>query len=122
MVLRNHLPVVRVQLVTGGRYGELPVELDALGISFPDNSQDFSCELVDSWNAPVKATASDGRELDLDHVEPTGGLGRVNELELLSHGKRFISRQMFIESTGIVGVQIVLNESNALRLRPASQD
>ena len=106
--------------MTGSRYGELPVELDALGITFPDNSQDFGCELVDSWDAAVKTSTSDGREFDLDHVEPTGRLGRVNELELLRHGKRLISRQMFIEGTGIVGVQIVLNKSNAFRLRPVS--
>ena len=113
---------MRVQFATSSRYRELPVELDALGISFPDNSQDFRCELVDSWDAPVKASARDGREFDLDHVEPTGRLGRVNELELLRHGKRLISRQVFIEGTGIVGVQIVLNKSNALRLRPLGYD
>ena len=108
--------------MTSGRNGELPVELDALGISFSDNSQDFCRELLDSWDAPVKTSASDGREFDLDHIEPTGRLGRVDELELLREGKRLISRQKFIEGTGIVGVQIVLNKSNALRLRPVSQD
>ena len=42
---------MRVQFATSSRYRELPAELDALGISFPDNSQDFRRELVDSWDA-----------------------------------------------------------------------
>ena len=113
---------MRIKLETSSRYRELPVQLDALGISFPDNSQDFSCELINSRNASVKASTSDGRELDLDHVEPTGRLGCVNELELLRHGKGLISREMLIEGTGIVGVQIVLNEPNALCLRPLGHD
>ena len=72
---------MRVQLLTSGRYRELPVELDALGIAFLDNGHDFAGEHCDGWNASMKTVTGNGRKLDLDHVEPACRFGRVDELE-----------------------------------------
>lgn len=61
----------------------------------------------------VQALAVEDADLDLDHVEPAGVLGRVVEFEAAQDAARFGRREGFVEGPGRVGRQIVLHEANA---------
>jgi len=72
---------------------ELPVDLDAFFISLVDKGQHLRTQLVDRGNASLEALASNALELNFHYVEPTGRLGHIDELNLLSQSEGFISGQ-----------------------------
>ena len=90
--MRIDRAIVPVKLASGGIDGELPVNLDAFFMALVDDSHDFVLKLLKGWNAPLEAQAGQGREFDLNHIEPTGGLGRVMEREPLGESQRFVRR------------------------------
>src|SRR4030095_1297470 len=111
--------IMGVHLVSGSLDGELPVDFDLLVISLFDNRQDFSLQLLPRRDAPVQTRADDGRELDLDHIEPTAGLRRVVEVKALGQCEGFIGWQGLVEGTRVMRVQVVLHEPNLFSLGPS---
>ena len=65
------------------------------------------CDLADEVrcviNAAIEALAVENADLDLDHVEPTGVLGRVVELEAAQDAAGLGRRECFVEGAGRVG-------------------
>ena len=68
------------------------MDLDPLGVPFLHPGQHFFSQLLQGRDPPVQALPGESREFDFDHVEPTGGLGRVVKLEALAQRKGFGSR------------------------------
>ena len=68
------------------------MDLDFLGIPFLDDAQHFLFEFLHGRDSPVQALPGESRKFDLDHIEPTGGFGRVVKVEALCQGKGFGSR------------------------------
>src|SRR5258707_13407716 len=60
---------------------EHPIDASACGVSLSFPGVDFAAEPVWVVDPAVEALAAEHADLDLDHVEPTGVLGRVMELE-----------------------------------------
>ena len=111
---------MRIQLVTSHLNRELPVNQDTFGIPFSNKSQDLVAQYIDGRDASLETVSGNGREFDLDPVEPTGRLGRVDKLKLLGQGKGFFGRQVLVESTSLMRIEIILNEPNRLGFGPAS--
>ena len=60
--------------------------------------------------APLQAASGQGGELDFNHIEPTGGFWDLMEGEALGERKSLIGRQVLIERTDVMGVEMVLHE------------
>lgn len=91
---------------------ELPVDFDALTVTVRHDGQHFGLQPLLGRDTTLEAETRYGRELDLDHVQPTGRFGCEKELEPLGQSKGFIGRQVLVERTEIVGVQIVQDDTN----------
>jgi hypothetical protein len=91
---------------------ELPGNGYLLGYAISHNSQDFSFECFNRWNAPIETESGERRELDFNHVELAGRLGCEIEFEAFSQGPGFIGRQVLIKSAGVMGIEIILNQSD----------
>ena len=63
-----------------------------LGVPCLDDAQYFLLEFLQGGDSPVQALPGESRKLDFDHIEPTGGLGRVVKREALPQDKGFVSR------------------------------
>jgi hypothetical protein len=73
-------------------------------------------------DATVEALATEDRELDLDHIEPAGVLGRVVKLELLQDTSSFGRREGFVEVLRSVRAQVVHHDADAGRVRAVDVD
>jgi len=73
--------VLAVEGLAGLLDGELPVELEALLVALAAPALDLIGELGLGRKAPLQARAREGREVQLDQVEPGAALGRVAEVE-----------------------------------------
>ena len=111
------LLIVAIELGTGGLNRELPMNFNLLAMALGNPSQDLGFQLGLGRNATVEAESSQSRELDLNHIKPACGLGRVVEGEPLGQGKGLVSRQGFVEGTGVVRVQVVEHQAHLLGLR-----
>ena len=80
-------------------------------MSFP--GVDFAAEPVWVVDSAVEALAAQHADLDLDHVEPTGMLGGVVELEAAQNSPGFGGRECLIEGAGRVCRQVVLHDPDA---------
>ena len=69
-----------------------------------------------AFDASVEALSGQDADLDLDHVEPTGMLGDVMELQSAQHPSRFVGREGLVERAGGMGRQIVEHHPDALGL------
>lgn len=63
----------------------------------------LSDELLVAIAASVEALAGQDADLDLHHVEPTGMLGDVVELQPAQHAAGFICRESLIKRASRVG-------------------
>ena len=61
----------------------------------------------------VQALTAEQADLDLDHVEPTGMLWGVVELEATQNSPGFGGRECLVEGAGRVGQQVVLHDPDA---------
>jgi hypothetical protein len=95
---------------------EHPFDAGTCGIALllPDGG--FGGELVAAFDASVEALAGQDADLDLDHVQPTGMLGDVVELQSAQHPSGFVSREGLIERAGRMCRQIVEHHPDALCL------
>ena len=65
-------------------------------------------------DAAVQALAAQHANLDLDHVQPTGVLGDIVELQAAQQASGFARREGLIKCTGRVGRQIIQHDADAL--------
>ena len=70
-----------VERLAGLVDGELPMDFDALGLALVAPAIDLVGQLRLARNAPLQALAAQGREVELELVEPRAALGRVDEAE-----------------------------------------
>ena len=73
------------------------VDFDLLLLSLGKKGQHFLFQLHHRRDAPVETKPSQRGKLDLDHVQPTGGLRRVVKLKSLPQCPRRIGRQLVIK-------------------------
>jgi hypothetical protein len=93
---------------------EHPFDACASGVALPLPSFDFVDEPIWVVDSAVEALAAQDADLDLDHVEPTGVLGGVVELQAAQDAPGFGGRKGLIEGAGLVGRQIILHNPDAL--------
>src|SRR5215218_3796697 len=74
-----------------GRGQRLVWDAGEIALSFPGG--DLALELLAVVDSPVQALAFEHPDLDLDHVEPTGVLGGVVELQPLQDAMRLGGRE-----------------------------
>ena len=81
-------------------------------MSFPCG--DFADEALGVVDSTIQALAAKHADLDLDHVEPTGMLGGVVELDAAQNSPSFGWRESFVKRAGRVGRQVILHDPDAL--------
>ena len=95
---------------------ELPADFDTLHLPFVASAIDLLGQLGLGGNAPLRALAGEGREVQFDLVEPGAALGRIVDLEaggwLFGHRRG----QAVVEGTQGVAVTIILPEADFLGL------
>jgi hypothetical protein len=64
-------------------------------------------------SSAIEALTAEHADLDLDHVEATGMLGGVVELQALQNSPGFGGRECFIEGADRMGRQVVLDDPDA---------
>ena len=101
---------------------ELPVNRGLSGIAGGLHCGQLTFQRSFGSDAPLQALASKDAQFDLGHVEPTAMLGGVMELQLLPQAMGFCRRKGLIERSRFVGVEIVQDDPNHLRLRVAFID
>jgi amidohydrolase family protein len=74
---------------------------------------DFADEALGVVDSAIQTLAAEYADLDLDHVEPTGMLGGVVELQATQNSSGFGGRECLIEGTCRVGRQVVLYDPDA---------
>ena len=74
---------------------------------------DFADEALGIVDSAIQALASEHADLVLDHVEPTGMLGGVVELQAAQNSPGFGGRERLIKGAGRVGRQVVLDNPDA---------
>ena len=72
-------------------------------------NEDSHCDVSD---AAIKALGRQHADLDLHHVQPTGMLGDIVELQSAQHPSGLLSRECLVERAGRVGRQIVENDTD----------
>src|SRR5580704_8396927 len=78
---------------------------------------DFADEAFWIVDSAIQALAAEHADLDLDHVEPTGMLWGVVELEAAQNSPSFRGRECLIEGAGRVGRQVILHDPDARGIR-----
>src|SRR5271156_4360627 len=92
---------------------EHPFDAGAGGVSLSLPCADFADEPLGVVYSTVEALAAQHPDLDLDHVEPTGVLGGVVELQAAQNSPGFGRSECLIEGAHGVGRQIVLHDADA---------
>src|SRR5260370_33069056 len=64
-----------------------------------------------------QATALKNADLDFGHIQPTAVFGRVVKLDAPENPPRFLRWDAFIDSTWVMGIQMVLHNGDVLHLR-----
>src|SRR3982074_2498872 len=77
-----------------------PFDAGAGGVSLSFPGVDFAAEPVWVVDSAVEALAAQHADLDLDHVEPTGVLGSVVELQAAQNSPGFGGCEGLIEGAG----------------------
>ena len=106
-----------VEFSAGLFEGKLPFDGGAGGVALRHAGGHVGGEFFQGGNALVQALAGDGREFELDHVEPGGVFGRVVHLEARGQGAGLGGGQVLVEDGVGMGVQVVLHEHDFLRPR-----
>lgn len=117
LVSRMHLDIMRIEFGSGILYRELPINLDVFGHPFCKEGEHFVCQFFHRRNTAVQTQASQCRELNLNHIEPTRRFGRVKELKALRKGAGFICRKVFVKGTHIMRIEVILHHAKFDRLR-----
>ena len=75
-----------------------------IALLLPDGSLDG--QLLDTFDAAVKALGRQHADLDFHHVQPAGMFGDVVELQSAQQASCFLSRECLVERAGGVSGQI----------------
>jgi hypothetical protein len=70
-------------------------------------------QLLDSFDAAVKALGRQHADLDFHHVQPAGMFGDVVELQSAQQASCFLSRECLVERAGGVSGQIIEDDADA---------
>src|SRR6266478_660425 len=89
----------------------------SLCIAFAFPCGDLGGQLVLVIQPAIQALAIHNANFRLRHVQPTAVFGRVMKLDLVQDASRLLGRKRFIQARAIMRVQIVLDQTNFLRLR-----
>src|SRR5258707_3953792 len=82
---------------------EHPIDAGAGGVSLSFPGVDFAAEPVWVVDSAVQALAAEYADLDLDHVEPTGVLGGVVELQAAPNSPGFGACERLMHRSAWVG-------------------
>jgi hypothetical protein len=98
-----------------GREHRFDAGTGGVSLSFPCG--DFADEALWIVDSAIQAFAAEHADLDLNHVEPTGMLGGVVELEAAQNSPGFRGRKCLIEGAGRGGRQVILHDPDARGIR-----
>ena len=76
---------------------------DGVALLLTDGSLDG--QLLETFDAAVKALGNQHADLDFHHVQPAGMFGDVVELQSAQQASCFLSRECLVERAGGVGDQ-----------------
>lgn len=99
---------------SGSLYGELPVDFDRFVLSLLHQRQHFPFHHFQRRDAAIQALAGQRGELDFNHIEPGGSLGREVKREALRKSEGFFGRKSLIEGAFVVGIEVVLHQMNGV--------
>src|SRR5207302_9938357 len=96
--------------------GELPIDMDVAAVAavFPDAR--LLAHFLASGDAAIETLACECAQFRLGGVQPAPVFGRVDQLDLLRYPQGLAGLERLIERTQLVGVEIVTDEGDALRL------
>jgi hypothetical protein len=80
-------------------------------------SGDFLPQSFDARNAAIQTLASENSELTFRHIEPTAMLGGVVKLQFAGDAAGFLWRKDTIQGRGSVGIEVVHDQPDSLRIR-----
>jgi hypothetical protein len=95
---------------------EHPFDAGTGGIALSLPCGDFAAEPFWVIDSAIQALAAQDADLDLDHVEPTGMLGSVVELQTAQDSPGLGRREGLVEGAGRVGRQVVLHHPDAVSI------
>src|ERR1700758_23804 len=104
------------ELYAGALCSEHPFDASAASISLSFPLGDFGFEDFAVVDASVEALGAQDADLDLDHVEPRGMLGRVMELQAAQDAMRLGRGEGFVEGPRGMRRQIVEHDADPLGL------
>jgi hypothetical protein len=84
---------------------------DGVVLLLPDGSLDG--QLLETFDAAVKALGRQHADLDFHHVQPAGMFGDVVELQSAQQASCFLSRECLVERAGGVSGQIIEDDADA---------
>ena len=85
-----------------------------VALAFPGG--DLGDEFVTLFDPSVQTLAAQNTDLDLDHVEPAGVLGREVELQASQHASGLCRGESLVEGGGTVGREVVEHDADLLGL------
>lgn len=109
----DHFRIGPTHLGSGLVGCEHPIDTSSGSVSLALPCGDLAGETFGIVDTSIQALAVEDADLDLDHVEPTGVLGRVVEFQTAQDAAGFGRREGFVEGARRVGRQIVLHDANA---------
>ena len=101
------------EFMPGDSDSKTPMDFDLLFVApfFP--RADLATQHISVVQPATKALSRQHTNFDFRHVEPTGVLGRVMELQAVEQPPRFIRGKCLIQGGPRVGVQVVEHQTNA---------
>lgn len=110
------------QLLSSFDIRKLPVHFGACGIAFGFQSCHLPLQSFNITNPPPQTIALENAQFNLSHIKPTGVFGRVGKPELASYPARFLGWISFVQRSGTVRIEIVIDQFDPFRFRIAFID
>jgi hypothetical protein len=106
-----------VEFDSGVIGGELPVDRPSICIAtrFPRSDLRLECRCV--IDTTVETLSLEYAEFNLGHVQPASSLGRVIELESIEIRSGLIWREVIVEGSGFVCIELVNHHPDAFGIR-----
>src|SRR2546427_3878521 len=104
------------EFIPGDGDGKTPMDFDLLfgAPFFP--CADLAAQPIGVVQAAIEALTIQNADVDFCHVEPTGVLGGVMELQAVQQPSRFIRRKRLVQGSPRMGVEVIEHQTHAYGL------
>lgn len=115
----------RIQVLESGSgisNGELPADslLPLVPVYIP--SSGFPLKFLDCGDSSVQTPLGESGELDFGYIQPGDMLGRMMQFESFPYPACFSWLKSFIQRRYVVGIQVIANKDDFLRIRVVNID